>query len=237
MISGIYSGVTALNNYAKQQELISANLAHLNTNGYRRQVASFHERMDVSNGQATSLPGSRINQVATDFGQGVNQVTGRKLDLALSGEAFFVYQGENEKLYSRNGALYRSTDGTLVNGDGLPILDKGKPIKIPDDVSDQDISVTTDGQISANGNAIGQLSRVKFDNPQLLQSDSQVYFKIGNATASPDEETMVIQGSRELSNAHSVTELISLIVGSRNFEAGQRAIRSISDAIQENIRA
>ena len=45
MLTGIYSGASALDNYTQQQEVISTNLAHLNTPGYRRQLLSFEERL------------------------------------------------------------------------------------------------------------------------------------------------------------------------------------------------
>ena len=91
---------------------------------------------------------------------------------------------------------------------------------------------------------IGQLNVVQFDNNQLLNTgggeldfNSQIYFKLGEATLAPAEDASVLQGYRELSNAHPVTELISLIVGSRGVESAQKAIRAISDAVKENINS
>ena len=160
-----------------------------------------------------------MNQFATDFSQGRHEPTGRALDLAIKGEGFFVYQGQSEPLYSRNGVLFRDEQGQLVNGDGLPIVGGGGPIEIPANVSDHDLVIESSGTISANGAEFGKLSVVTFNNNQLLESDSQTYFRAGTALATPNENATIAQGTRELSNAHPVTELISMIIGSRHFES------------------
>jgi len=251
MINGIYSGATALQNYSRQQEVVSSNLAHLNTPGYRRQFLTFEENVAEVDGVVGSYPGSSIRAVSTDFEAGPKKLTDRKLDVSLAGDGFFVYQGAEAELYSRNGVLFRNPQGQLVNGDGLPVLGQGnQPIVIPPDVSDFDLNIEPSGTISAGGTiaeggiVIGQLNVVQFDNNQLLNTgggeldfNSQIYFKLGEATLAPAEDASVLQGYRELSNAHPVTELISLIVGSRGVESAQRAIRAISDAVKENINS
>ncbi|MDB4370882.1 flagellar hook-basal body protein [Mariniblastus sp.] len=251
MINGIYSGATALQNYSRQQEVVSSNLAHLNTPGYRRQFLTFEENVAEVDGVVGSYPGSSIRAVSTDFEAGPKKLTDRKLDVSLAGDGFFVYQGAEAELYSRNGVLFRNPQGQLVNGDGLPVLGQGnQPIVIPPDVSDFDLNIEPSGTISAGGTiaeggiVIGQLNVVQFDNNQLLNTgggeldfNSQIYFKLGEATLAPAEDASVLQGYRELSNAHPVTELISLIVGSRGVESAQKAIRAISDAVKENINS
>ena len=251
MINGIYSGATALQNYSRQQEVVSSNLAHLNTPGYRRQFLTFEENVAEVDGVVGSYPGSSIRAVSTDFEAGPKKLTDRKLDVSLAGDGFFVYQGAEAELYSRNGVLFRNPQGQLVNGDGLPVLGQGnQPIVIPPDVSDFDLYIDPSGTISKGGTTaeggivIGQLNVVQFDNNQLLNTgggeldfNSQIYFKLGEATLAPAEDASVLQGYRELSNAHPVTELISLIVGSRGVESAQKAIRAISDAVKENINS
>ena len=251
MINGIYSGATALQNYSRQQEVVSSNLAHLNTPGYRRQFLTFEENVAEVDGVVGSYPGSSIRSVSTDFEAGPKKLTDRKLDVSLAGDGFFVYQGAEAELYSRNGVLFRNPQGQLVNGDGLPVLGQGnQPIVIPPDVLDFDLYIDPSGTISKGGTTaeggivIGQLNVVQFDNNQLLNTgggeldfNSQIYFKLGEATLAPAEDASVLQGYRELSNAHPVTELISLIVGSRGVESAQRAIRAISDAVKENINS
>ena len=108
---------------------------------------------------------------------------------------------------------------------------------IPPDVSDRAIRIDQTGTVFADDNQVGKLTLTKFNDNQLLGSDSRTYFLAEDAIGSPATDLTVVQGMRELSNAHPVTEMISLIVGSRNFEAAQRVMRTISETIQENVRA
>ena len=234
MINGLYSGASALDIFTRQQELVASNLAHLNTPGHRRSLFSFQEKLSES---GETLPGSNINKMGTDFTQGRLEPSGRQLDIAIQGDGFFTFQGQHEQIYSRNGVLVRDSQGQLVNNDGMPILSNGAPIVVPPDVSDRDILIDGAGNVMVDGAEVGKLSIVKFDDDQLLDSESRTYFRAGDAVASPADGMTVVQGMRELSNAHPVTELISLIIGSRHFESAQRAMRTIADTIQENVRA
>ncbi|MGB1930308.1 MAG: flagellar hook-basal body complex protein, partial [Mariniblastus sp.] len=110
MFNGIYSGATALENYSRQQEVVSSNLAHLNTPGYRRQFLTFEEHVGEVDGVLGSYPGSGIRSVSTDFEAGPKKLTERTLDVSIAGDGFFVYQGAEAELYSRNGVLFRSPE-------------------------------------------------------------------------------------------------------------------------------
>ncbi len=240
MINGLYSSATALDAFSRQQELISSNLAHLNTPGHRRVLFSFEEKKQVdAEDNVQKLPGMAVDQTGIDFSQGRMEHTGRSLDVAIQGDGFFKYQGnDGESFYSRSGALFRTKEGQLQNSDGMPILNGDSPIVIPPEVAEREITFDASGLIFAGREEIGKLSIVQFDNNQLLESDSSTYFQIGTAQEkSVDDPPMIVQGMRELSNAHPVSELINLIIGSRHFEASQRAIRTISDTIQENVRS
>ncbi len=230
MLNGLYSGASALDMLARQQENTASNLAHLNTPGHRRSTLSFAQTSD------TAISGESAVKSAFDFQDGRLEPTGRELDLAMTGDGFFVYQGEEGKLYSRSGVLFRDSEtNELVNGDGIPILGEDGPITVTGAISE--IVVGSDGTISAGQQQIGKLAIVQFDNNRLLQSDGQTYFRAGTAQETPADGVQVQQGVRELSNASAVTEMIALIVGSRHFESAQRAIRTISDTLQESAQS
>lgn len=226
MLDGLYKGASALDMLARQQETVAANIAHLNTPGYRREIFSFAQTSD------TQASGESAAKSSVDFQDGRLEPTGRKLDLAVQGGGFFTYEGEEGKLYSRNGVLFFNPENNqLVNSDGLPIVGENGPITVEGELSQ--LVVAADGTISVGQEEIGKLAIAKFEDNRLLQSEGQIYFRIGTAQETDAENVQVQQGVRELSNAHAVTEMIALIVGSRHFEASQRAIRMISDTMQE----
>ena len=235
MFRGLYSGASALDNLSRRHQVTASNLAHLNSTGHRRTVFSLSERTDLD-AAGNRMPGS-MHDSAVDFKtSGRLEMTQRPLDLSIRGDGFFQFQGENEAIYSRNGVLFRNVDGQLQNADGLPLIGDNGPIVIPPEVPDGKIVIAADGTISADGTNLGRISAVSFNNNRLLASDSQISFRAGSAVASPAEEVSIVQGSRELSNAQPVTELINLIISSRHFENAQRAIKTISETMQQGIR-
>ena len=200
MINGVYGGATALDIYSRQQEMIAKNLAHLNTPGYRRQELSIQENTQIENGIVSSLPGATVGGNTTNFAEGIRDVTNRKLDVAISGDAFFVFQGESENVYSRDGRLFRDPgNGQLKNIDGMTLLSDGQPVVVPPEISLRQLVIDKDGGISAKGESLGEINTVRFDNNQLLNSENQTYFGIGRATEIPADDAILVQGSRELS--------------------------------------
>ena len=71
MLDGLYKGASALDMLARQQETVAANIAHLNTPGYRREVFSFAQTSD------TQASGESAAKSSIDFQDGRLEPTGR----------------------------------------------------------------------------------------------------------------------------------------------------------------
>ena len=235
MLRGLYSGATALQYQERQHQITSSNLAHLNTVGHRRAVFSVGENSS-SESSTEKQSGAGVTSHVDFMSEGRMERTERPLDLAIRGEGFFQYQGAEGVVFSKNGVLYRSPDGQLQNRDGLPLIGENGPISIPVEIGVPQIEISRDGSITANGNTIDKLAIAEFEDVNLLEGESQTDFRLGKAIIKPAENSVVDQGVRELSNAQPVTELINLIISSRHFEAAQRAIRAISDSIQQSMQ-
>src|SRR5438270_814732 len=103
MLRGIYSVANAMETAARNQETVSDNLAHSTTAGYRRQ-GLLHESSAASFlAQTAAGAPSQSTRTYLYVEQGVLQQTGNPLDLAVSGDAFFVVEGPGGPLYTRNG--------------------------------------------------------------------------------------------------------------------------------------
>lgn len=235
MLNGLYGSATALDALGKLQEATASNLAHLNTPGHRRLVSGFSEMLDPLGSHA--LPGSILDRQTADFRSGRLERTDRPLDLSMQGDGFFVYRGANGEMYSRNGVLHRDAEtNELTNSDGFRILDENRqPIVFAGELST--LAIGADGSISDGSQSVGKLAIASFDDNRLLESENQTYFRQGTATPRDAEGVSLIQGSRELSNTDAVTEMISLIVCTRHFEAIQRTLRTISDTLQANTKS
>ena len=227
MIRGLYSAAGGMQATSQQQDAVAHNLAHSMKPGYLREIVRFDatEPADGIQPPATS--------VHTDFSPGSMNHTGNKLDLALKGPGFFSVQGPTGPVYTRNGVFQMSPNGQLVTVDGLPAMGTGGPIDLPPQALN--IEVQNDGTIVADGIEVGQLRIVNFQDPSQLQRAGTTYF-----TAPPDATTgqppEVFQGYKEVSNSTLVQEMVQMIAGVRHFEAAQRALRSIADAVANNTR-
>ncbi len=237
MIEGIYSGASALQALEKQQELISNNLMHVNTSGHRKNVAGVQQRFELDPDVSVDL-GPEIDQVARDFSPGRMVQTGRPLDISISGDGFFMFNGPDGEYLSRDGRLFRDPDsGNLINSAGVPIMGESGPINIDTDFGDREIVVASDGTLSVDGQEIDKIATVAFQDNSTLVPDGDVRFRRGQGTVESETQVRVAQFQHELSNVQPVTELIALIVNNRQYEAVQKATRTLSESLGEYIRS
>ena len=162
------------------------------------------------------------------------QQTGNPLDVALSGDGFFVLQGPRGPLYSRNGAFELGPGNQLRTRSGLPVLAGGGAVTIPENASN--IQIGHDGTISVDGNAIAKLDVVTFDRTDSLQRAGDTAFQGGNPQPAGQGKVTVEQGFREGSNVNVVNEMVSMMLGMRHYEAAEKTLKSISDAIAQQTR-
>jgi flagellar hook protein FlgE len=112
-------GLSGLNVSAKNLDVIGNNIANVSTVGFKSSQALFSDVYATSLAGATSLLvgiGSRLNSVAQQFTQGNMTVTNNPLDMAVSGNGFFMVQGtDGSQAYTRNGQYRLDADGYIVN--------------------------------------------------------------------------------------------------------------------------
>ncbi len=250
MLNGLYSSATALNINMHNQDLISHNLAHVNVPGYKRSmqtVATFDDMVERVNANGESqfenansspvsknINGAHFAAFKTDFSQGRIEETGDNLNVALDGDGFFVIQGENGPLYTRNGDFKVNANKQLVLPSGFIVEGEGGPIEISNALG---ASIAQDGTITVDGEEAGKLRVVNFtDLNQLLPAGTTLFYAPENAA--PEEadlgKTRIIGGCLESSNTQAVDELIKMIAGMRHFEAAQKTLTSISETIAKH---
>src|SRR5690606_12152894 len=158
---------TAATGMAAQQlnvEVISNNIANMNTVGFKRQRAEFQDllyqnvqRMGAqSSGAGTVVPtgiqvgvGVRAGSVYRITEQGSPQQTGNRFDLAIDGRGYFqVLLPSGETAYTRAGNFSVNGEGQLVTDDGYPVEPQ---IAIPQEAVDVVISPTGQVQVLIDG--------------------------------------------------------------------------------------
>jgi flagellar basal-body rod protein FlgF len=238
MIRGMYCAASALDTAATNHELVAENLANCTAPGYRRQGLLFAAYSPL--GEIESMaPGDSLQDVRaqgtfTQFETGSLQHTGNPLDLALSGNAFFVLAGPNGSLYTRNGVFEMNGQGELQSKGGLRLQGQGGPITIPSTATT--ITVNSEGTVYANGLEVGRLQLAQFTDPRVLRRAGGSLFAGPESQPPPQGTVRVEQGFREGSNVQIVNEMVSMMLGMRYYEAAQRALTSLSDAVAQNTR-
>ena len=170
MIRSLYNGAAALNVLHRQHEVVANNLANVNTAGFRR--AEFIVQGEGAANRFGSGP--ETGALHVDFGPGKLVQSGRKLDVALNGEGFFVLQGEDgQTLYTKSGQFHRDAEsGVLLNEHNLPVQGKSGNITIGKEVPDDQIVVSPDGNIFAGEQQIGQFEITAFERIDICRHDT-----------------------------------------------------------------
>jgi len=118
MIKGIFTSAAGMLPRITQLEVLSNNLANLNTTGYKGDVIHFRRLLDARLLFEQGPNAVPVEEVLTDFEQGSLEATHNPLDFALQGDGFFVVKTESGLRYTRNGHFELSGEGFLVTEDG-----------------------------------------------------------------------------------------------------------------------
>jgi flagellar hook protein FlgE len=122
--NAMYSGVSGLMAEDDALRVIGNNLANTNTIGFKESRAIFETVLGGSVGQEGAIGGGvQMTTAQQIFAEGSLQTTGQPTDVAISGDGFFVVNGNvggiNGNFYTRAGETSLSANGTLVNPDGM----------------------------------------------------------------------------------------------------------------------
>lgn len=124
----LYSGVSGLQNHQYRTDVIGNNISNINTNGFKKNRVNFQDmlyqtlegssRPNESRGGVNPKQvglGMKISSIDTLMSQGSLQTTGKKTDLSIQGEGFFILKGGNKIFYTRAGNYALDADQNLVN--------------------------------------------------------------------------------------------------------------------------
>jgi flagellar basal-body rod protein FlgG len=236
-------------------DVISNNLANVNTSGFKKSRAEFQDLLyesmrpaGAASSAETTVPtgiqlghGTRPSAVQKMFSQGDFQNTQNELDWAIEGDGFFQIELPNgDTSYSRSGEFKLDADGRIVNPDGFPLIPE---LTVPTDTIS--ISVGLDGTVSVvqAGDAtpveIGNVQLARFVNPAGLRSLGKNLYSPTNASGdeiigTPGENGFgtLAQGFLEMSNVSVVDEMVNMITAQRAYETNSKVITTADDMLQ-----
>jgi flagellar basal-body rod protein FlgG len=242
MISGVYIALSGAKLQELRLETAANNLANVNTSGYkadRVSSSSFEFELETLIDELNVRPEPPLNEnnpydiayaktlrVGTSYAQGMSEVTGNPLNIALEGPGFLAVDTPNGVRYTRQGSFAIDSKGQLITPDGFAVRGKGLT-----GLDAGDITIDLQGNVLVDTESRGSLEIVEFENPDVLKKEGHNMF-----IASPDanilknaDATIVHQGSLEKSNVNVVTEMVNMIEINRIFQSYQKIITSIDE--------
>ncbi len=259
MIRALSNAASGMKAQEKNIDVLSNNLANVNTAGYKRSRAEFADMFYETQVQAgaPSPTGSPL-PVGTEIGHGVRLVatykdhtggemrqTGNPLDLAIAGRGFFqVTQPSGEIAYTRAGVFKTNAEGQLVNADGYVVEPE---ITVPADTTS--ITISESGVVSVtlgedmNQVEVGTLEVATFSNPAGLSSiggnlavETPASGQALLATPGEEGAGTMLQGFLEMSNVAVVSEMIDLISAQRAYEVNSKVITASDEMLKQTTR-
>ena len=257
---------TAASGMSAQQlnvEVISHNLANMNTIGFKRQRAEFqdllYQQVERAGSQSSNdgniVPtgvqvggGVKAGSVYRIIEQGTPTLTDNPLDIAIQGKGLLpILLPSGETAYTRAGNFSTNDQGQVVTEDGY-LVQPG--ITIPQNTTDITISKTGLVQVKLDGQpapqTIGQIQLANFMNEGGLEQigDNLLLETAASGAANlaaPGEPGfgVLMQHYTEASNVDAVTEITSLITAQRAYEMNSKVITTADQMLQatSNLRS
>lgn len=249
MIDALYISASGLRSEQKHIDVISNNIANMQTPGFKRSRVNFVEvASPAAEGEAVRPDagygnGIRIASTSMQFSPGELRMTRNPFDVAVEGRGFFELQTESGDLvYTRDGQFRLDNEGNLVTVHGLKLA---RSIQIPADATD--VRIAPNGEISAvlpgesARSVLGEIELTVFPAEDALISSGDNLFTATDAAGTPgygrpqDAGFGVLrQGYVESANVEMVDEMTSLVLAQRAYQLNARVLQA-SDQILETI--
>lgn len=165
MLRSLYSGVSGMKNLQTKMDVVSNNIANVNTIGFKSSRVLFQDMMSQTVSNATApgngyggVNGSQVGlgvqagSIGRDTSAGAPQSTGRGMDFYITGQGFFIVSKGGDDpatYYTRDGSFTRDSNGTITTSDGLQVMGRGLengPAEYDDDF-DENASLSAKGEV------------------------------------------------------------------------------------------
>jgi flagellar hook protein FlgE len=175
MFNAFTTALGALTANGTGLNIISNNLANLNTTGYKKEVAQFHDL---------------VAEAFRQCNQGAIQTTDGSLDAAIQGDGYFVVHDYNgRELYTRDGAFRLDADGTLLTASGQKVQGW----------------CSTDGEVAASGSTGDIVLPLGSLLPSSVSTEFEIDANLNATTAEGKTFSVPLQVIDSLKQSHSLT--------------------------------
>lgn len=218
-------------------DVISNNVANMNTIGYRSNRANFQEMLNSLNYEGIHQASSQLNT-----NQGSIKQTGNQLDVAIEGDGFFVVNlGGGKNGYTRNGQFSVDSAGNLVTASGNPLVWSGTIPPGAEEVAFQEDGVVQ-ARVGETWMEVGTISLARFPNASGLQlnGNNVLVETVASGTAQTGQPGTaqygrLLSGSVENANMNFADEITHLMSLQRGFQMSTRIFQATDTMISQAI--
>ena len=224
----------------KQMNIVSNNVANMNTAGYKQDNALFTSYINQTPDAAGVGAAPQFFTMDfgdfQDFGEGAFKNTGNTFDLAIKGDGFFCVETRDGEKYTRKGQFTLNEDGALTTTDGDFVMSENNtPLFFAP--GETEITISESGDVITENGVIGRLKIAQFADNQKLLKPSGVLFdnREGNAVVFGSGNYRIAQGMVEASNVNAVAEMTNLVKIQRSYDYVQQMIDEEHDRLSNTI--
>lgn len=250
MIDALYISASGLRSEQKQIDVISNNVANMQTPGFKTSRVNFVEVATAAVAADGSQPasasegnGTRILSTSTLFTPGELRATQNPLAVAIDGAGFFELEAADGRMvYTRDGQFRIDDEGYLISVQGLRL---SHAIQIPAGAAE--LRIAANGDVSAvlagdtERSDLGTIELATFPSPDALTSLGDNLFGAEETTgavtygqATDAGFGQLRQGYVELANVEMIDEMSALVMAQRAYQLNARVLQA-SDQILETI--
>ncbi|MBL8880382.1 MAG: flagellar hook-basal body protein [Phycisphaerales bacterium] len=233
MIYGYYQSAAGMLTNEYRQSVIANNLANAETVGFKRDMATFAERLradraGIRNGATDEAlrgltGGAWLGETRTDFSPGSFIRTDQPLDFAIDGDGFFQVEQGGKAVLTRDGRFVADERGQIRSAtDGAPLMSRGGG-PIFTNPRGGEISVDEDGRLSQDGAPLGQLAVVDVADRTKLRKAGASRFDAGEQQIVP-VGSFVKSRVLESSGVEPVRELVTMIEAARAYQMNAQMV-------------
>lgn len=247
MIRSLYTSGWGMLARTKEMDVISNNLANVNTTGFKTDKAimeSFPDmltrRINDPHGQnprgeiGNMQLGSDVSQIHTHYKQGQLLTTENRFDFGIdkADAAFFTIgvineNGDLDEYYSRDGSFTRNINNELITKSGDLVMGENGPIIL----DGENFVVSENGTITLDGEVIDRLKMAQFEDTSILRKLGNNLITALNTEGIQEFTGEVRQGHLEQSNVNTIREMVDMISVMRSYEANQKVVSAVDETL------
>lgn len=246
MLTTLWTSKSGLNANQEKLDVISNNIANVNTTGYKKVNAGFKDLISSSLDEwgnplndktATVGSGVKVGNFTKDNSQGGLQTTNQKTDLALDGNGYFkVISSNGTEYYTRDGSFKLDSYGRLITANGN-ILE----VQYANGYSQNNTGLTADnftinkkGEIFAENNGnfekVGEIAvYTAVGNDAFTSVGDNLFKELNGVQVYRTLDADMYQGYLEVSNVDLSQEMTDMIVTQRAFQLSSKGITAADE--------